>query len=254
MADAHARAPPLQAPGHVEKAAKVPAEQGVGAGGEDVVHLAVHDAPGNVRVLDAEQAAEAATGFRFLALFQLQAPHRGEKLARLLLDAHFAQARAAVVVRGATLVFGFDTGDLQHVPEKLGKFKGALAEGPRPPGHGGVAGEKPGEVHPDHAGTRSRRRHHVIEALEGGDHLARDGAGVRLVAGVVGRLPAACLRRGNGDHAAGILQELDRGEPHGRPHQIDQTGNEKADVGGRRRHGRRMGVSATQGKGRRRGF
>ena len=47
------------------------------------------------------------------------------------------------------------------------------------------------------------------------------------VAGVVGGLAAAGLRRRHLDPAAGIFEQLDRGEADARPEQIDQAGDEQ---------------------------
>ena len=60
---------------------------------------------------------------------------------------------------------------------------------------------------------------------------ARDRDRVGAIALVVGRLAAAGLAARHLDPAAGLLQELDRGEADRRPEQVDQAGDEQGDVG-----------------------
>ncbi len=78
----------------------------------------------------------------------------------------------------------------------------------------------------DHAGAGARRRHHIVEALEGLHHLARDGDGVGPVAGIVGRLAATGLLPRDLDPRAGVLQQLERREADARPEEVDQAGHE----------------------------
>ena len=94
----------------------------------------------------------------------------------------------------------------------------------------------------DHARTGTARRHHIVVGLEGGDDLGCDGAGVGAIAGVVGGLAAAGLRARHLDRAAGLLQQLDGGEAHRRPEQIDETGDEQADADRRLAHGGNYGT------------
>jgi len=128
--------------------------------------------------------------------------------------------------------------DLQDVDQERHQLVGALCQvlgalrGLR------LVGEQRRVVLVDHAGAGSRRRHHVVEAREGVDHPARHRPGVGQVPGVEGRLPAAGLRRRHLDGAAGILQQLDRGEADGRAVEVDQAGDEQADARTGTRHGR----------------
>jgi hypothetical protein len=80
--------------------------------------------------------------------------------------------------------------------------------------------------------------------LEGGDRLARKLLRGGFVAGVVGRLAAAGLRRRHIHLAAGVGQKLDRGKADRGTEQVDEAGDEQADaraafdrLWGRSRHG-----------------
>jgi hypothetical protein len=81
----------------------------------------------------------------------------------------------------------------------------------------------------EHAGAGAARRHDVVAAGEGVDRAAGDRLGVGAVAGIERRLAAAGLLR-HDDLAAGVLQQLDRGEADGRAKQVDETGDEQADA------------------------
>ena len=59
-----------------------------------------------------------------------------------------------------------------------------------------------------------QKRDHVVEVFESRDGVLDDGARIRPVAGIVGRLAAAGLRHRHVDDAAGIFQQLDRREAH----------------------------------------
>jgi len=97
--------------------------------------------------------------------------------------------------------------------------------------------EEFGVVLDDHAAAGARRGDDEIKALEGGDHVAGDGSGIRPVAGVEGGLAAARLGLGHLHRAAGILQQLHRGKAHGGAEQVDEAGDEQAYAGGGFRHG-----------------
>ena len=58
-------------PGHVHQAAHVAGEQGVRPGGDDVVRFLAHDLDRDLRIFDAESAAEAAADFGARQLGQL---------------------------------------------------------------------------------------------------------------------------------------------------------------------------------------
>ena len=72
MPDLDRAALALQLARDVHEAAEVAREQGISAAGRDVGGLALDHAVGDVRELDAEGAAEAAAGFGFLELRDLQ--------------------------------------------------------------------------------------------------------------------------------------------------------------------------------------
>ena len=95
--------------------------------------------------------------------------------------------------------------------------------------HLGLAGEQLGIVLDQHAAAGAARRDDVVAILERLDRLARQRLGGRPVAGIVGGLAAAGLRR-HDDPAAGVLEELDGGEADGRAHEVDEAGDEQADT------------------------
>jgi hypothetical protein len=96
----------LQAPGQVQQAAQVAAEEGVGAGLGQAGELVVGEAAGDLRVFHAEAAAEAAAHLGVGHLGELQPAHAAEQQARLGLDAELAQARAGVEVADGAGVGG----------------------------------------------------------------------------------------------------------------------------------------------------
>ena len=95
--------------------------------------------------------------------------------------------------------------------------------------HFRLAGEKLGIVPGEHAAAGAARDDDIIAIGERLDRLWRQRLGGQAVAGIVGGLAAAGLARD--DHlAAGVLEELDRGEADRRPDDIDETGDEQADA------------------------
>ena len=107
MADADRRPCALELAGHVEQAAEIAGEQRVGAGRRDIRGLVAHHLVGDLRILDAERAAEAAAHFGARQLGELRPVDRAQEKARLLLDAELAQARAGIVIgRGAVIARG----------------------------------------------------------------------------------------------------------------------------------------------------
>ena len=104
------------------------------------------------------------------------------------------------------------------------------AERRRPSLPGRIVLQQLGVVQLQHAGAGARRRHHVVVGLEGGDRLARQLLRGRLVAGVVGRLAAAGLRRRHVDIAAGVGQQLDRRKADRGAEQVDEAGDEQTDA------------------------
>ena len=195
--------------------------------------LLLDDGVGDVGVLDAERAAEAATDVRVRKFGERQAVDRLEQTARLVADAELAQARARVVIGDRAGEGGIDLGHAAHVDQKADQLVDLGLErlGARLPGR--LVGEEAGVVQLEHAAARARRRHHVVVGLERFDHLPGDGAGVGPVAGVVGGLAAAGLRRRHLDGASARLDQLDRREADARPEQVDQAGHEQADPGHR---------------------
>ena len=206
-----------------------PASTQIGAGRLDVGDLVAHHLGRDLRILDAEGAAEAAADLGIRQLVELQPAHAREQPARLLLDAELAQARAGIVVGGARRQARLDRLDAAHVGEEADQLEGARGQ---VAGRGAVGRrfvEQRRIVLLQHAGAGAGRRHDVVVAGEGGDRLARDQDRIGAVALIVGRLAAAGLAR-HLDPAAGALQELDRGKADRGPEQIDQAGDEQGDV------------------------
>lgn len=90
----------------------------------------------------------------------------------------------------------------------------------------GIFDQQARVMDPQHAGARPRRCHHIVEALEGLDHLAGDRHGVAPVAGIISGLPAAGLGARHLDLAAPRLDQLDRGKGDAWPEQIDEASDE----------------------------
>ena len=82
----------------------------------------------------------------------------------------------------------------------------------------------------DHAGAGTRWGDQVVAILEFGHDLRGQGFRVGTIAGVVGRLAAARLRRRHENLRSTAFEELDRRKADRRPHQIDETGDEEADA------------------------
>ena len=144
-------------------------------------------------------------------------------------DAELAQARAGIMVGDRPRKARRDGGDAEHVDEEARQLEGPAGELVRARRPVRVVHEKLGIVHLDHAGARARRRDDVIEAAEALDDTLGEVARRRAIAGVVGGLAAAGLAR-HLDAAAGVLEELHRRKADGRPHQIDEAGDEQPDA------------------------
>src|SRR5579885_3190237 len=106
MAHAHAPALALQLAGHVEEAAEIAGEERVGAGGGDIGGLLRQHLVGNLRILDADGAAEAAADLGARQLREPEPLDAREQPARLRLDAELAQPRARIVVGDGAVVAG----------------------------------------------------------------------------------------------------------------------------------------------------
>ena len=106
---------------------------------------------------------------------------------------------AAVVARGNAV-------HSAHVHQKGDQLVGALRQVLRALELRGIVDEHFRIMRTQLARTGARGHHHVIEALEGIHHLARERLSIGLVAGVVGGLTAAGLEPGHFDRAAGSLQ------------------------------------------------
>ena len=149
---------------------------------------------------------------------------------------------------------GIDCGEAEHVDQKRRQLEALGSERFGALGEIGILGEQARVMEPQHAGARARRRHHIVEALEGLDHLAGDRHGVAPVAGIIGGLPAAGLRARHLDPAAPRLDQLDRGKGDAWPEQIDEAGDEQADkrallCGRRGSHGAGQALHVVAGDG-----
>ena len=230
MADRDRRAAPRQPSGDVHEAAEVAREHQLGTGGGDVGCLVVDHFGRDLRVLDAEGAAEAAAHLGAGQLDQLETAYALQQAARLLLDAELAQAGAGIVVSGPRRAFGINARHPDHVGEEADQLVGTSGELACPLAVGGTSGKQLRVVLLEHARTRARRHHDVVVALERVDGLARQLHRIGAVALVVRRLTAAGLCARHGDRAAGVLEQLHRREADRWPEQIDQAGHEQRDV------------------------
>ena len=95
-----------------------------------------------------------------------------------------------------------------------------------------IIGQELGKMGAQHAGAGAAGRHHMVEALEQIDHLAGDGMGGLAIAGIIGGLAAAGLKRRRLDQAARLLQELGGGQTHAGTEKIDEAGDEESDADG----------------------
>ena len=220
----------LQLAGHVHQAAEVAGKQRGRAGRGDRFGLLLDDGVGDVGILDAERAAEAAAHIGVLQFDQLQSGDRFQEPPRLVADGKLAQARAGVVIGHRAGEGGVDRRHAAHIDQKADQFEHLGGKRHRAILPSRVVGEQLGVVHLQHPGARAGRRHDVVVRLERRDHLTGDGSRVLAVAGVVGRLPAAGLRRRHLDAAARRLDQLHRGKADARPEQVDQAGDEQADA------------------------
>ena len=216
--------------GHVHQAAEIAGEDQIGAGGGDVAGLVADHDVGDVGVLDAERAAEAAADVVFHHLAQFQSFDRAEERAGLGLDAEAAQARAAVVIGDGNRRRDGDGPHAEHVGQERGDLVGLGAERRRAGAPGVVGVEHFGIVLRDGGAAGPGGDDDVIVALESVDDLAGDVAGGGGVAGIPSRLAAAGLGVRNLDVAARVGQELDRREADRRPEHVHKAGDEKRDA------------------------
>ena len=100
----------FQFAGHIQQAAEIAGKQQVGLRRSDVVDLLLHHGVRDVGILDRERATEAAADLAVFHLDERQALDRREQRPRLVLDAEFAQARATVVIGGASIEASVDAG------------------------------------------------------------------------------------------------------------------------------------------------
>ena len=127
------------------------------------------------------------------------------------------------------MVAGLDFGHAAHVVEEGDQFPAAFGEDHCFGLHGRIVLEQSRVMDPQHAGAGTRRRHHVIEAVEGLDGLGRQIPGRGPVAGIVGRLAAAGLGQGRFDPATGVFEQAHGGETDAGAEQIGQAGDKQAD-------------------------
>src|SRR5205823_10524323 len=73
--------------------------------------------------------------------------------------------------------------------------------------------------------------HDVVEGFERIHHLPRKDRGVAVVTGIPRRLSTTRLRARHFDLAAGLFEQFHGRKADARTHQIDETGDEQADVG-----------------------
>jgi hypothetical protein len=108
---------------------------------------------------------------------------------------------------------------------------GALGKGARAVRPGRIVGEQLRVVSSQGCRARAGRQDHVVEAGEGLDHLAGEGARLFTCPLAECRLATAGLLGRHADPAAGALEQAHGREADAGPEQVDQTGDEQADVG-----------------------
>ena len=193
-----------------------PAISSVGAAGGDLGALARDDRVGELAVFDRRRSRRSRSRHRHSSSStRRQALDAGEQPARLLAHTEFAQAGAGIVVGCDALVARRDLRHAEPVDQKAHELEALGGEGDGLDRHIRLVGEQLGIVLGQHAGAGAAGRDDIIAVGEGFDGLSRDRPGGRAVAGIVGRLAAATLRRRD-DFAAGVLKQLHSGEPDAR--------------------------------------
>ncbi len=169
----------LQLARHVHQAAEIAGEQGVGAGRDDLVALARDDRVGQFAVFDREGSAEAAADVGLVELDQAEAFDAGEQLARLVMHAELAQARAGIVIGGDAGKARRDAGHAELVDQEARQLAAFGREGGGLDRHVRLVGEQFRVVFGEHAGAGAARRDDVVAAGEGLDRRGGRSPGRR---------------------------------------------------------------------------
>ena len=149
-----------------------------------------------------------------------------------------------------------DLVDMEHIGEEAHKLVRLLGEALRPRGHVRLALEEFGVMSLEHAAAGAARNDDIVAVLECVDRLFREVFRRLPIAGIIRRLAAASLAR-NDDPATGVSKQLHRGEANRRAHDVDEAGDEEADLaaflpaallrGGRFAHGGHLHQNASLG-------
>ena len=153
MARLHRLARALQLARHVHQAAEIAGEKGVGAGRDDLVALARDDCVGEFAVLDSEGYAEATADVGLVEFDQAQTFDAGEQLARLVMHAKLAQARARIVIGGDAGKARRDAGHAELVDQEACQLVALGGEGGGFDRHVRLVGEQFRVVSGEHAGA-----------------------------------------------------------------------------------------------------
>ena len=131
---------------------------------------------------------------------------------------------------------GLDLGAGPHLDQELGELIGLRRQergGARGPA--ASSGEQLRIMALDHAAAGARRRHHVVVALEGGDHLRAMERAFAPIAGIVTGLAAAGLAGGTLTRQPESSSSLTAAKPMLGRNKSTRQGNEQGDM---RRRGR----------------
>jgi hypothetical protein len=212
----------------VEEAGGVGGNEVVGPGLEGGVAFDLAHGGGDGSVLGGEGAAETAAGLGVGMLDEFEVAHVLEEGAGLGVEAEFAQAVAAVVVRDFVREAGTEVGDAEVIDEEGRELVDAGGEG----GGGGVLGVSGEELEVEffqHGPARAGGDDDGFGVGERAQDRAGDVAGVIPVAGVERRLATTHGAFSKGDLVSESLKNLNHGQPGLGGGDVHETGNEECD-------------------------
>ena len=215
----------------VYEAAWFGADDGGGAGGQDVLDLVVRQGLGHAGEAHAERAAEPAAGVRRGGFDEGEAANMREQKPGLGGKAQGAAHLAGIVVHGGGGEVRAEVGGVQDVHEKLGEFVGASGQGAGLCGCSRVVGEKL-RIAADHAGAGARGADHGVGLGKKIEDAAGQGPDFGGMAELEKGLAATGLAGGRDGIDSGGAKDLEAGDAglgHG---VLDQAGDEKHDAHG----------------------
>ena len=180
------------------------------------------------RELRGKRAAEAAAGLGLGHFDELQIADPGEQRARLLFDAEFAQAVAAVVERDLRREPRAEIGHAEFGDQKIGKFPDTRCDLSGQLGLRRVGKQLRIKVF-DHRAARTGDDDHRFGVLEMFQHLGGDGARFGPITGVEGGLAAAGDFLRANDLVAEALKDLHHAHARARIQRVYKTRNKQCD-------------------------